>query len=455
MDYEHFYVGVGGRVMTGQTDASEPDHLPHRVVVISDLSEPRDGPSVIALRNAGMLAERGICVEYFCGDFGRNEDLARRGIPLHAVGASDLRSSSFIMAVAKGLYNISAARRLRSLIRAKDTPETLYHVHNWSKILSPSIFDALRPVMERVILTAHDYFLACPNGGYFHFQQGVPCTATPLSLPCLGANCDRRSRLEKTWRIARDIERRLLMDLSGSGATVLAVHEGMVPLLERGGIPGHAIEVLRNPVQPWSDKRVHAEVNQEFLFVGRLEHDKGVLLLAEAAKQAGVPITFVGEGALASEIVTLYPGAKIAGFKDREGLKAIAARTRCLVVPTRSRETFSLVAYEAFTSGIPVIISDFAATRDEILEQGVGLSCNPYEIGGLSRSLGALAADNGRIAQMSLKGFRDREKLALSSQAWEHSLLDIYRKQIQMAEARHQALTDKGRRAVVYAPLLG
>ncbi|MBX9466841.1 MAG: glycosyltransferase family 4 protein [Rhizobium sp.] len=442
-------------MVTGLTSASGVEGLPRRVVVISDLSEPRDGPSVIALRNAGMLVDRGLSVEYFCGDFGRNEELTRRGITLHAVGASDLRSSSIAMAVVKGLYNIPAARRLKSLIRAKDTPETLYHVHNWSKILSPSIFDALRPVMDRVILTAHDYFLACPNGGYFHFQQGLPCTAKPLSLSCLGANCDRRSRLEKTWRIARDIERRFLMDFSESGAAVLAVHEGMVPLLERGGIPPHVVQVLRNPVQPWSDVRVHAEANRGFLFVGRLEHDKGVLLLAEAAKQAQVPVTFVGEGALASEITAIYPSAKIAGFKDREGLKEIAGETRCLVVPTRSRETFSLVAYEAFTSGIPVIISDFAATRDEILQQGVGLSCNPYETDHLSRSLAELAADDGRISQMSFKGFEDRKKLALSSLDWERSLLDIYRHQIQKAATRQQVPISRGRRAVVSIPLVG
>lgn len=440
---------------TGLTDARAAERLPHRVVLISDLSEPRDGPSVIALRNAEMLADRGIPVDYFCGDFGRNADLAQRGVSFHAVGANDLRSSSFATAVVQGLYNVSAARQLKALVRAHDTPDTLYHVHNWSKILSPSIFDALRPVMDRVLLTAHDYFLACPNGGYFHFQRGLPCTEQPLSLACLGANCDRRSRLEKTWRILRDLERRLLMDLQGSGATVLAVHEGMAPLLERGGIPAHAIKVLRNPVQPWSAERVQAEANLGFLFVGRLEHDKGVLLLAEAAKQAAVPITFVGEGALGPEIAAVYPEAQLPGFKDRAGLKEIAAGTRCLVVPTRSRETFSLVAYEALTSGIPVIISDFAATRDEILAEGVGISCNPYETGALSRSLAELAGDDGRIASMSRKGFNDRETLALSAGAWDRSLLGIYGQQIEAAEQRRRASMHRAPRAAASLPSLG
>lgn len=441
--------------MNDVTDAYGPDGLPRRVVVISDLCEPRDGPSVIALKNAGALAERGLAVEYFCGDFGGNEDLRRLGIPVHAMGAKDLRSSSFAVAALRGLYNISAARRLTSLIRSKDTPQTLYHVHNWSKILSPSIFGALRPVMDRVILTAHDYFLACPNGGYFDYQRGVPCFEEPLSLSCLRCNCDRRSRLEKSWRIARDLERRLLMNLSASRATVLAVHEGMVPLLEKGGIPAHRIEVLRNPVQPWSSEPVRAETNSGFLFVGRLDHDKGVLLLAEAARRVNVPVTFVGEGTLGAEITAIYPQAKLAGFKDRAGLKEIAATTRCLVVPTRSRETFSLVAYEALTSGIPVILSAFAATREEILASGVGVSCNPYDTDALGRLMGELAADDGRIAEMSTRGFQAREKLTLSSPDWERRLLNIYRQQLHKAEITYRLPVRRGSRAVASTRSIG
>lgn len=441
--------------MTGSFNIRAPGRFPERVVLISDLSEPRDGPSVIALRTAETLVDRHITVDYLCGDFGRNRQLESRGVRLHAVQADDLRSSSFATAVVQGLYNRAAARRLKALVRVHDTPGTLYHVHNWSKILSPSIFDALRPVMDRVILTAHDYFLACPNGGYFHFRQGLPCNEKPLSLACLSANCDRRSRLEKAWRVIRDVERRLMSDLAGSGATVLAVHEGMVPVLQKGGIPGQSIRVLRNPVQPWSKKRVPVEDNSVFLFVGRLEHDKGVLLLAEAAREANVPVTFVGEGALGPEISAIYPEAKLAGFKDRDGLRELAAKARCVVVPTRSRETFSLVAYEALTSGIPVIISDFAATRDEIVAQGVGIACNPYELGDLSRSLAELAKNDDRLEKMSRKGFNERATLALSGEAWDASLLEIYAEQIEKAELNRIGTLHRIHRQAVTHPSLG
>lgn len=409
--------------------------MPRRVVVISDLSEARDGPSVMALKNARILADCGVSVVYFCGDFGQNPDLRDHGIEIHPTCDNDLRSSSVATAVVRGLYNATAARKLSAFIASHDTPQTLYHVHNWSKILSPSIFAALRPVMQRVLLSAHDYFLACPNGGYFNFQKGAPCTLTPLSLSCIASNCDRRSSVEKAWRIVRDVERRMFMDLSRTPATVLAVHDGMVDLLKRGGISAGSIEVLRNVVEPWCNDRVAAEANSEFLFVGRLEHDKGVLLLAEAAKKAGIPVTFVGEGALADEIAAIYPRARLAGFKDREGLREFAARTRCLVVPTRSRETFSLVAYEAITSGIPVILSDFAATRDEIVDEGVGIACNPYDIDGLSRILVNLAAEDAKVAEMSFRGFAGRARMTLSPERWRQRLFELYRVQLEKANA--------------------
>lgn len=425
--------------MTRLKEGGISDVMPSRVVIISDLCEARDGPSVIALKNAGMLADHGVSVVYFCGDSGDNPGLREKGVEIHAIGNSELRRLSFANAAITGLFNATAARRLRALIREHDTPGTLYHVHNWSKILSPSIFAVLRPVMARVVLSAHDFFLACPNGGYFNFQKGVPCTLAPLSLACLGSNCDRRSRLEKAWRIVRDIERRAFMDLSRSKGTILAVHEGMVGLLEHGGVSGRSIKVLRNVVEPWSAERVAAEDNSEFLFVGRLDHDKGVLLLADAAKQADVPVTFVGDGELAKEIAARYPRARMLGFKDRLGLREVASRARCVVVPTRSRETFSLVAYEAISSGIPVIISDFAATRDDILQEGVGFRCNPYDTAGLSLTLKTLAADDATIAAMSHRGFLGRDQMILSASNWQQRLFDLYRSQMLQADVGNRS----------------
>ncbi|MDG9415076.1 hypothetical protein OLF88_11515, partial [Streptococcus pneumoniae] len=79
-------------------------------------------------------------------------------------------------------------------------------------------------------------------------------------------------------------------------ATVVAVHEGMRPYLARGGIGAERVAVLRNPVVPWRSERVRAERNREILYVGRLERNKGVDVVAAAAREAGLPLRIVGDG---------------------------------------------------------------------------------------------------------------------------------------------------------------
>ena len=396
------------------------------VVVINDLSAERDGPSTIALATVRALRAKGVGVSYVCGDQGDNAALKALGVSVHALGGTEIRQSNPALAAVKGLFNADASRLLSRLIRDIDTDQTIYHVHNWSKILSPSIFLSLRSVMPRVIITTHDYFLACPNGGFFNYKTQKMCDRIPLSAGCICTNCDRRSYLEKAWRLARDVARRGLLNLGQSSGSILAVHDGMIPHLVRGGIAREAIKVLRNPVKPWSPVRIEAERNKMFVFVGRLDADKGPDLLAQAATQAGVPLTLIGDGQLRASLARDYPNVTIAGFKTRQELAPIVRNARALVVPTGSRETFSLVAFEALASGIPVVMSKFAATVDEIVDQRVGLACDPYSADGLASILKTLAEDDDEVKTMSQRAFDLRDVLTLSEAAWSDKLIDIY-----------------------------
>ena len=53
--------------------------------------------------------------------------------------------------------------------------------------------------------TLHEYFLACPNGGFFHYGSQEICHKRALSLACLTSRCDVRNDLHKVWRAARQV----------------------------------------------------------------------------------------------------------------------------------------------------------------------------------------------------------------------------------------------------------
>jgi glycosyltransferase involved in cell wall biosynthesis len=190
---------------------------------------------------------------------------------------------------------------------------------------------------------------------------------------------------------------------------------------------------LRNPVVAWSDKRITAEQNREILFVGRLEKDKGIDLLAAAARRIGATMTVVGDGPLRSELSAEYPEVKFLGYRQRQQVVEIAKRARVVVSPSRWRETFGLTTLEALMSGIPVVVSRFALLADEVSRHGLGLQCNPYDQDELSAILQRLLQNDELVTAMSHRAFTAAGQLANTPEQWADDLLTLYAERTRLA----------------------
>jgi glycosyltransferase involved in cell wall biosynthesis len=406
----------------GQASAQPVD----RVVVINDDSVASGGAAGIALLSAHGFAARGFPVTFLTGDHGDNPALRAAGVEIVGYDGSHIMEGGRARAALRGLYDPGARAFVQGWIDRNDTPGTVYHLHNWHKFLSPAVFPSLKAVAHRLALSIHDYFLVCPNGGYFDFQKHRPCDLKPLSAVCLTTACDKRHMGHKLWRSARTGVRQALIDFRNTQATILAVHDGMIPHLTRGGIPESAIRVLRNPVTPWRAARVAAEKNRTVFFVGRLELDKGVDVLARAAKAAGAPLCVIGDGPLRQSLAAAHPEAQFVGWKSRADIVEMVADCRFFVLPSRWRETFGLVALEAATSGLPVVMSRFAPVSSELERLGAGIACDPFDEQGLATIIRRLACDDAAVATMSHAAFASAAALAHSGEAWLDDLLQLY-----------------------------
>jgi len=405
------------------------------IVVISDDSVESGGAAAVALASVRLFRQRGLAVTVISGDGKPNAELVRIGCSVECLGGRHLLDGARAAAALRGLYDGRMRQQLAAWIARNDTPGTVYHLHNWHKVLSPSVFAALRPVAARLVMSAHDYFLACPNGGYFHFPGQRICELTPGSMRCVVASCDRRHYGHKLWRLVRHQVRRALVDLAATDATVLAVHEGMVPYLERAGIGGGNIRVLRNPVTPWRAERVAAERNRDVFFVGRLEEDKGLDLLVRAASAADIRLRVVGDGPLAAVIARQSPDVQLLGWQPRERIAELAVEARLVAAPTRWRETFGLVMFEALMSGIPVVASHFSLASGEVVRHGFGVACDPHDTEGLAKILRSLGRDDALIEQMSRRAFEEGRGLAPDREQWCDALLALYREKLAAAPA--------------------
>lgn len=397
-----------------------------RIVIVNDLSQPKGGATALALASAMAFCARGLKVTFLTGDAGGNEALIDAGAEIVALGGQRLLSGSPVKALVGGLWNARARAMVARWIARNDTPGTVYHLHGWSQILSPSIFAALEPVRGRLVISGHDFFLACPNGAFANLRTGSVCAESPLSPGCLATACDRRGQAHKAWRIVRyAVQRHVLRP--AECPRVLAIHGEMRPFLRRAGIPDASIHTLPNPVAAYSTDRIEAERNDEVLFVGRLEETKGPDLAAAAARRAGATIRFIGDGAMADQLRRDYPEALFEGRRSPDEIRAYARKARVLVMPSRYPEPFGLVAVEALWSGLPVILPPTALLASDIVAAGAGMAADPRDLDGFAEAIGAVMRDDTNCRAMSEAAFARTSGIALSPDDWIDRLIEHYR----------------------------
>lgn len=397
-----------------------------RVVIINDASVARGGATGLATLQAKMLHDRGLTVLYAAGDTDPGTMFDGRAIETRHAGGAALLKQNPLQAATRGFYS-PAARDLIAQLVSEDTPDTVYHVHSFAKALTPSIFKPLQAVATRVFLHGHDFFLACPNGGFMDYRHMEPCSRKPLSLDCVATNCDKRNYAQKLWRVGRQVALHQTLPRHAPWAGVLMIHPGMRPYLERSGYPAGMLHTLRNPAEALTASRIRAEDNNRFFFIGRLEPEKGIEELIAAAALAGVPLSVIGTGPLQEKLTQAHPDVTFLGWMERNEIAAVIPQARALVMPTRYPEPFGLVAAEASLSGLPVILSHSALLGPEMAEKGIGVTCNPRDQAGFVATLQNMAAMPAeQIAAMSHTAVSGQAGLCTSPETWIDAQIALY-----------------------------
>ncbi len=399
-----------------------------RVILVSDFANVNGGQAKVAIDSAVLLADAGIDVVFFAGSGTPDPLLSHPKIRVVELGQTDILSdANRLRAAGKGIWNRAAAARLREEVRRHDPRTTVLHAHGYAKVLSPAIGPVLTNGPLRSVYTMHEYFLACPNGGFYDFQKQQICTRTALSLSCLSCNCDMRHPAHKAWRVLRQAATlgpgrmpRGLRDVIYISETQRRV---MAPYLAATTRLHH----LPNPITVADLPPVDAAKNEVFLFVGRFSPEKGALMFATAAKSAGVKAVFVGDGEEASAIRAANPDAVITGWQTPAQVQDWIGKARALVFPSLWYETFGLVVHEALARGVPVISGAWSAAAEVVIDGQNGWIYERPEINALTNAL--------NTAQMAPKNAVKSDRNMNTSAAHLEKLTNIYRLILQETQA--------------------
>lgn len=341
------------------------------VVIVNDFDYVQGGASKVSVDTAKILQENGYRVIFFSGTHSDDlyVDYGYQNITLNMPEA--LNDKNKIRGAFRGLYNWKAKKELKKLLMTLDRKNTIVHIHGWTKTLSCSVFDILFKLKFKTVLTLHDYFTACPNGGYFNFQTNKVCSYRPLSTKCIGCNCDSRNYVFKIYRIVRTFIQNYIVKLNKKLKYGICVSFFSANLLKKT-LSDHAkLFHICNPVYT---VRKHQKIEEEdfYLYVGRVCREKGVHVFCDAMTKYNLKGIVIGNGEILPSLKEKYPNITFLGWQGEEIINSYMRKANALIFPSLCYETAGLTVVEAGLNGLPSIVADTSAAVEFVQNYGIG-----------------------------------------------------------------------------------
>jgi glycosyltransferase involved in cell wall biosynthesis len=138
------------------------------------------------------------------------------------------------------------------------------------------------------------------------------------------------------------------------------------------------------------------EVNNEkktdnFIYIGRLSNEKGILRLINAFKTLGsLNLLIVGDGPLKELIkseINQYSNIKFLGFKKDKELETLISTSKFTVVPSECYENNPMAIIESYYQGVPVIGSNIGGIPEVIKDNSTGYLFDFMDTDSLKKTL--------------------------------------------------------------------
>ncbi len=389
--------------------------MPHRILIVHNRYRRPGGEDTVVATETALLRSRGHAVELLLES---NDALGQRPGARQALEV---------------VWSRRSIRSIREMIR-QFRPDVV-HCHNIFYRISPAIFWTCRRMGVPVVQTLHNFRLGCANARLS--RHGQPCERCLTSF--LGGwnatqhRCFQDSALKSLALTATVGVHRRLGTFSRGVQFFIALCR-----FARGkhilcGLPPEKLLVKPNCVHP--DPGCGEGSGGYSLFAGRLEPDKGLRVLLDAAARVPIPVWIAGQGPLEAEVRAAerrLPNLRYLGALPRDQVLAHMKRARLLLFPSLAYENFPMTIAEAFSVGLPVIASDQGAAGEIVRDGVTGRHFATGSGSALAAAVQELCDQPQQVDRMRAAARAEYESL-YSGEASYRALLEIYRSAIAAA----------------------
>ena len=258
----------------------------------------------------------------------------------------------------------------------KYKPEIVYIIHYHNKI-SPSIIDVAKARNIPVVHRISDFQYMCPNALFYNERKGIceDCL-NGRSLSCIKNKCVMNSRVYSAIKLAAKKLHDFLHTTEKIDAFVVPSAFTMKKL-NQFGIPMEKLHHIPTFFNLKNDD-VDASYEPYFLFVGRLEKQKGLMTLLKAFVKSGLPLKIIGfsNDGFEDELKAFLRGKKhqieFLGRKSFEEIEPYLKTCLCTIVPSEWYDNFPNVILESFAYKKAVVATDIGSLPELVVNGETG-----------------------------------------------------------------------------------
>lgn len=386
------------------------------IILVIDAAHINGGAAKVALSSAVGLSQRGYHVVVLSSIMPIDRRLEENGVRVVCTGQPDILSNpSRLSAAILGVWNFKAYKTFKRILTDYPPENTVIHFHEWSKALSASVWSAVKGRNYRIVVTLHEYFLFCPNGGLYHYKQNRICHLKASSPTCYLCNCDARNYPQKLWRDIRQVVQNHII------RNCHDLHFIYISELNRSACFPYLKDMaanwfyLRNPIDLNESLWIDITRNDTYLFVGRISTEKGIRLFCQAITELGLKGCVLGDGPLKAEMEHTYPHIKFVGWVTGERKDQEIRKGKALVFPSLWYEGAPLTIVEMKSYGLPCIVPDRCAASEEIQDGKSGFIFKSGNLDSLKEAILKLERCNIQTLQSEIRSHFDSSLYSLET----------------------------------------
>lgn len=328
-----------------------------------------------------------------------------------------------VQAFAGGFYAADALREFQRTVAAR-RPD-IVHTHELYPLISPWVHRRCVQAGLPVVATCNDFRLSCPIAT--HYTRSAEChdCLGGHEFACVRRNC-RDNLAESLAYAGRGWFARRMGLFHGAVDRFVTISQYQLDFMrDRQGVPPERLALnycaIRIPEQPVADPSQGTYVG----YAGRFVTEKGVEVLLEACRLARLPLRLAGD-APQHPAVRPEDDAQCVTTRSPAELADFYRGARVMVVPSVWPETFGIVAAEAMSHGVPVVVSRTGGLQGSVRDGETGLLAEPGNARDLAHKIGRIW-HSAELARRLGAAAAQHAAAVFSRRAHFERLMQIYR----------------------------